>query len=189
MRVLIAVLALVATPVIASVAQDRGSTPPASGENRGVRHSDARSGDKDADTEECENDKENSHRWQEGLHKGDKKDDKQCGSSGTGGTGGTGSVGTTGSITGMVFYGTAWSPTAAGVLSGTIQLTGGPVTVSKPAELSGNFSFTGLAAGTYTVCAVPSSFFHQMLPLNNGCYTVTLGGTQWAAGPLYFGVM
>jgi hypothetical protein len=68
MRVLIAVLALVATPVIASVAQAQGSTPPAS-----VRQN-------------CAND----HRWQEGNHLGDKNASKQgCDPSG-GGTGGTG---------------------------------------------------------------------------------------------------
>jgi hypothetical protein len=183
MRVLIAVLALVATPFIASVAQDRGSTPPASGDDRSVRHSDARSGDKDADAENCEKDAENSHRWHEGRHKGDKNDDKQCASSGTGGSGGA-----LGVISGMVFYGTVWSSTAPGVLSGTVQITG-PVSVSKSADVTGNFSFPGLPAGTYTVCAVPSTFFHQTLPLNNACYTVTLGGTVWAAGPLYFGVM
>jgi hypothetical protein len=160
MRVLIAVLALVATPVIASVAQAQGSTPPAS------------------ERQNCAND----HRWQEGNHLGDKNASKQgCDPSG----GGTGGIGT---ISGMVFFGTVWSPTAPGVLSGTVNVTG-PVTVSQPALMTGNFSFTGLPAGTYTVCAAPSSFFHQTLPSNNGCYTVTLGGTQWAAGPLYFGVM
>src|SRR5260370_5033144 len=167
MRVLIAVLALVATPFIASVAQDRGSTPPASGENRGVRHSDARSGDRDADAENCEKDAENSHRWQNGQHLGEKNDDEQCGS--TGGTGGTSGVGT---ISGLVFYDPArtgvWSA-GLGSISGWSISISGPVSQTQPISFSGTFSFT-VPAGTYTVCELQPSFLTQTLPAVGGVY-------------------
>jgi hypothetical protein len=186
MRVLIAVLALVAMPFIASVAQDRGSTPPASGDRRGVRHSDARSGDKDADAENCEKDAENSHRWQNGQHLGDKNDDKQCGS--TGGTGGTSGVGT---ISGLVFYDAArsgvWSAGLGAVYGFSISISG-PVSQTQPLTFSGTFSFTGVPAGTYTVCELQPSYFTQTLPAGGGCYTVNLvaGGV---VSNLYFGVV
>lgn len=185
MRVLIAVLALVATPVVASVALGQSSTP-GSGENRGVRHSDARSGDKDADAEECENDKENSHRWQQGKHLGDKNDDKQCASSGTGGT--SGSLGT---ISGFVFFGTVYTAGAPGVVGGSVQLKSlsGAVVQTAVPTFTGSFAFNPAPAGQYLVCDVPPVMFFQTLPANNGCYPVTLGGTLWAAGNLYFGLM
>lgn len=193
MRVLIAVLALVATPVIASVALGQSSTP-GSGENRGVRHSDARSGDKDADTEECENDKENSHRWHEGLHKGDKNDDKQCASVGTGGTGGTGSTGSSlGTINGFVFFGSVYTAGAPGVLGGSVQLKSlsGTVLQSTVATFTGSFSFNNsVPAGSYLVCDVPPIMFYQVLPATNGCYPVTIGGTVWVwPNTLYFGLL
>jgi hypothetical protein len=166
MRVLIAVLALVGTPVIASVAQGQTSTPPAS------------------DRQNCAND----HRWQLGNHLGDKNADKQCGS--TSGTGGTGSTSGVGTISGLVFYDATrsgvWSVSAAGVTGWSIQLTG-PVSQTTPVDFLGNFSFVGVPAGTYTVCQLQPSYFIQTLPANNGCYTVTLvaGGV---VSNLYFGV-
>jgi hypothetical protein len=167
MRVLITVLALVATPVVASVAQGQGSTPPAS------------------DRQNCAND----HRWQEGKHLGDKNADKQCGSTaGTGGTGGTTGVGT---ISGLAFYDATrsgvWSVGLAGVTGWSIQLSG-PVSVTTPLDFSGNFAFAGVPAGTYTVCQLQPSYFIQTLPASNGCYTVTLvaGGV---VSNLYFGVV
>jgi hypothetical protein len=188
MRVLIAVLALVATPVIASVAQDRGSTPPASGDNRGVRHSDARSGDKDADAENCEKDAENSHRWQEGRHLGDKNDDKQCGGS-TGGTGGTGGTNGVGTISGLVFYDMyktgVWVAGDPGIAGWTIQLSG-PVTLTATSDFLGNYAFTGVPAGTYTLCQAKVSVWTQSLPASNGCYTVVLAGGA-VLNTYYFG--
>jgi hypothetical protein len=164
MRVLIAVLALVATPVIASVAQGQGSTSPAS------------------DRQNCAND----HRWQEGKHLGDKNADKQCGSVSS----------TTGAatISGFVF----WDPqktgvyTAgmAGILGVSVQLTGAGVSITQVANWDGSFSIQQvLPAGTYQLCSVHSTMWTQSLPANNGCYTVTLGGTSWSVNSgLYFGL-
>jgi hypothetical protein len=173
MRVLIAVLSLVATPLIASVAQDRGSTP-ASGENRGVRHSDARSGDKD-DAEECEKDAENSHRWQQGRHLGDKNDDKQCSS-----TGGTPTVGTIGGFVFIDMAGTgAWAPSDPTVAGWAIQLTG-PVTLSATTDMLGNYLFASVPAGTYSLCQVQPTTWLQTFP--TGCYSVVLAAGAAVAG-------
>ena len=164
MRVLIAVLALVATPVIASVAQAQGSTPPAS-----VRQN-------------CAND----HRWQEGNHLGDKNASKQgCDPSG----GGTSGFGT---ISGLVFYDISgsgvWSLGAPSVAGWSIQLSG-PVSLTTPIDpFSGNFTFSGVPAGTYTVCELQPSYWIQTLPANNGCYPVTLVGGGVVSN-VYFGVM
>jgi hypothetical protein len=163
MRVLIAVLALVATPVIASVAQGQGSTPPAS--NR----------------QNCAND----HRWQEGKHLGDKNADKQCGSVSS----------TTGAatISGFVFYDPqktgVYTAGMAGILGVSVQLTGAGVSITQAANLDGSFSIQQvLPAGTYQLCSVHSTMWTQSLPANNGCYTVTLGGTTWSVSGLYFGL-
>jgi hypothetical protein len=160
MRVLIAVLALVATPVIASVAQGQGSTPPAS------------------DRQNCAND----HRWLAGKHLGDKNADKQCGS--------TGSASGVGTISGLAFYDATrsgvWSVGATAVMGWSVQISG-PVSQSTPIDFLGNFSFTGVPAGTYTVCELQPSYFIQTLPANGGCYTVTLAGGGVVSN-LYFGV-
>ncbi len=165
MRVLIAVLALVATPFIASVAQDR---------------------------EDCEKDAENSHRWQEGRHLGDKEgrhlgdknDDKQCGSVSTSGAA---------TISGFVFYDPnrtgVFSAGVAGIFGASVQLTGTGVSLTQPANFDGSFLIQQtLPAGTYQLCDLHSSFMIQTLPANNGCYTVTLGGTVWTVSNLYFGL-
>jgi hypothetical protein len=164
MRVLIAVLALVATPVIASVAQGQGSTSPAS------------------DRQNCAND----HRWQEGKHLGDKNADKQCGSVSS----------TTGAatISGFVFYDPqktgVYTLGMAGILGVSVQLTGAGVSITQVANWDGSFSIQQvLPAGTYQLCSVHSTMWTQSLPANNGCYTVTLGGTAWSVtSGLYFGL-
>jgi len=148
MRVLIAVLALVATPVIASVAQAQGSTPPAS-----VRQN-------------CAND----HRWQEGNHLGDKNASKQgCDPSG-GGTGGTGV------ISGFVYIDFFNTGTFAagdpGVAGWPITLTG-PVSATTSTDGLGNYSLPPVpVGGPYTVCQ--SGPWVQTFPANNACYTVTV---------------
>src|SRR5713226_3369429 len=116
MRVLIAVLALVAAPVIASVAQGQGSTPPAS-----VRQN-------------CAND----HRWQEGNHVGDKNAGKQgCDPAG-------GSTGSTGTITVTVFFGTVWYAGAPGVLGASVTISGPGIQPGTQPTIdltTGNFLF------------------------------------------------
>jgi hypothetical protein len=177
MRVLIAVLALVATPVIASVAQDRGSTPPASASVR----------------QNCTHDKENAQRWQVGSHLGEKNADKNCESSGGTSGGGTSSTGTA-TISGFVFYDPqktgVYTAGMAGILGVSVQLTGAGVSITQAAQWDGSFSIQQvLPAGTYQLCSVHSTMWTQSLPANNGCYTVTLGGTTWSVNNgLYFGL-
>lgn len=149
MRVLIAVLALVATPVIASVAQAQGSTPPAS-----VRQN-------------CAND----HRWQEGNHLGDKNASKQ-GCDPSGGTGGSG-VGTVSGLVFIDFFGTGvWSSVDPGIAGWAIQLTGA-VTLATSSDMLGNYSFTGVPAGSYTLCQVQPTTWRQTLP-SSGCYSIAV---------------
>src|SRR5258708_32642882 len=170
MRVLIAVLALVATPVIASVAQAQGSTPPAS-----VRQN-------------CAND----HRWQEGNHLGGKNAGKQ-GCDPAGGTTGSGPTGAA-TISGFVFYDPqktgVYTAGMAGILGVSVQLTGTGVSITQVANWDGSFSILQvLPAGTYQLCSVHSTMWTQSLPANNGFYTVTLGGTTWSVtSGLYFGL-
>jgi hypothetical protein len=164
MRVLIAVLALVATPFIASVAQDR--------ENRDVRHSDARSGDKDADRENCEKDAENSHRWQNGRHKGEKNDDKQCDPP-AGGTGGTGGTTTMGVISGLVYVDVFG--TTAPVFGWQLALTGPGVNMTASSDALGNYAFPPVpVGGPYTLCQSQVTTWVQVFPANNACYTITV---------------
>jgi len=161
MRVLIAVLALVATPVIASVAQGQGSPPPAS-----VRQN-------------CAND----HRWQEGNHLGEKNAGKQGCDPAGGSTGGLGTIG------GLVFYDISktgvWSANDPSIAGWALQLSG-PVTLTTVSDMLGNYTFPPVPAGTYTLCQAQVSIWTQSLPANNGCYTVVL-----AAGAVlntyYFG--
>lgn len=164
MRVLIAVLALVAMPVIASVAQAQSSTPPAS------------------DRQNCATD----HRWQAGNHLGDKNAAKQgCSTGGTGG-GGTGGVGTIG---GLVFYDMAktgvWVSADPGIFGWILQISG-PVTQTATTDFMGNYSFPNVPAGTYTLCQAKVSTWTQSLPTSNGCYTVVLTAGA-ALNTYYFG--
>jgi len=150
------VLALVATPFIASVAQNR---------------------------ENCEKDAENSHRWQEGRHRGDKNDDKQCDPV---------SSTAVATISGFVFFDMnktgVWYAGAPGIFGASVQLSG-PVNVTQTVMFDGSFTIQGLLpAGTYQLCDVHSSVMIQTLPANNGCYSVTLGGTVWAVSNLNFGL-
>ncbi|HEX9704989.1 MAG TPA: carboxypeptidase regulatory-like domain-containing protein [Gemmatimonadales bacterium] len=82
-------------------------------------------------------------------------------------------------ISGTVFDGITW-----GTLGGwTVQLSG-TVTASAVSDASGNFGFTGLPAGDYTVCLVVLSGFDQTFPtMTAQCpsglgYTFTLAATD-----------
>ena len=52
---------------------------------------------------------------------------------------------------------------------------------------SGNYAFTGLAAGSYTVCAQQRNFYFQTTPLGTECgsvggFTIVLSGGQVVTG-------
>jgi uncharacterized protein (DUF2141 family) len=72
-------------------------------------------------------------------------------------------------------------------LSGvTIQLkpSSGP-TLTATTDASGNFSFTGLAAGTYVLSEVAPAGFVQTAPPSPGTFSVTLAAGQNATGFLF----
>ena len=77
----------------------------------------------------------------------------------------------------------AGEPGIAGV---TIQLkpSSGPM-VTATTDASGNFSFTGLAAGTYVLSEVVPSGFVQTAPPSPGTFSVTLTAGQNATGFLF----
>ncbi len=79
---------------------------------------------------------------------------------------------------------------APGVFGASVQLTGAGVSLTQPAMFDGSFSIQQvLPAGTYLLCDLHSTALTQTLPANNGCYTVTLGGTAgWTVSGLYFGL-
>ena len=163
MRVLTALFALLATPFIISVAQDPHSAP--------VR------GDK-VDAGQC---------VQEGQNQGD---DNGC-------------VPlppppppTSAEIDGMVF-GDVINPN--GILDpGELGIEGWSITISGPVnltvttDLAGNFSFTGLPAGDYTVCeAAKFPYMFEMVPTSGpACpfgvgYMITLSDGQVVTGLLF----
>jgi len=74
----------------------------------------------------------------------------------------------------------------AGQAGVTIRLVsaGGQVTTATT-DASGNFSFTGLAAGTYTVSEVVPAGFVQTAPAAPGTFALTLTSGQVVAGLLF----
>ncbi len=148
-RVLMMVLALVAVPLAVSVAQGHGRHVK-HGRNEsdaGARRSAQRSSDvsdqrsADADASDCQ---------QDGQHEGE------------------GCVGNpppppppppppsaSASISGVTYFdangNSVRDPGETGIAGWVILLTG-PVNVSTTTDALGNYSFTGLASGTYTVC-------------------------------------
>lgn len=77
----------------------------------------------------------------------------------------------------------AGEPGLSGV---TIRLTNAAGTVTTAtSDAAGAFSFTGLAAGTYTLGEVVPNGFTQTAPAAPGTYTVTLSGAQTAPNFLF----
>lgn len=188
-RVFVALLALVATPVVASVAQDRpGSDPRTLKPTSGVRGA---SGSLDNpglghDAAHCA--------MRAALHPGQPINkcpvadppspppqpppppppppppapSGTCGSAPAGG----GTV----SIDGQVYVDASPWP---GLTDWCVQLSG-PVSGAVATDGSGNYHFTGLPAGTYTVCEVLQANWHQTFPADGpACpggfgYSVTL---------------
>jgi hypothetical protein len=68
----------------------------------------------------------------------------------------------------------------------TIRLTDAAGTVrSTTTDASGNFAFTGVAAGTYTVSEVVPPGFRQTAPAAPGTFTATVTQTQGVSGLLF----
>jgi hypothetical protein len=69
-------------------------------------------------------------------------------------------------------------------LSGWVIELSGPVTTTTSTDASGNYSFTGLTAGTYTICETIGTGWRQTWPSSGtGCptgvgYTFTLSDGQ-----------
>jgi hypothetical protein len=139
MRVLLVLLALAAMPFAASVSQ--------SGDSRGVRQADARG--QSGDNQKCENDAL-SRNQADKPGTGEARTDAQC----------TPPPPTGASISGTVYNDITGRPALA---NWTVQLTG-TVTATAVTDASGNYSFTGLPAGTYLVCEVAQSGWIETFP-------------------------
>jgi len=173
MRVLMVVLGFVAFPFAASLCQE--SAQLSSRPNRDIRHADDRSSDwrqPRGDGENCEHLVRDADGDAHDRHDGDKDrdrdrdrgkdrdDDQRCvrdtqptpppppppppGSS----------------ITGKVYDDVTGQPG----LSGWVIELSGTATLSVVTDASGNYAFTGLATGTYTVCEVLQAGWTQTFP-------------------------
>ena len=217
MRAVIVLLALVAAPICASVSQNRtGPTRPAPSERDALRNSNGRNGDwnprddgdRDDNDEKCDNEagratrhgsprsfevrQDASHRAHARHHQAGSKheeDDEACG--------GTpqpppppppASAG--GEIHGAVFSDANGDglrdPTEIGIGSWFVMLAG---TTIPPVQTNanGDYAFTGLSAGNYTVCAQQRNFYFQTTPLGTACSTqggfpIVLSGGQVVTG-------
>ncbi|HSD71621.1 MAG TPA: SdrD B-like domain-containing protein [Thermoanaerobaculia bacterium] len=73
-----------------------------------------------------------------------------------------------------------------GLAGVTIRLTDAAGTVrTTTTDASGNFAFTGVAAGTYTVSEVVPAGFRQTAPPAPGTFTATVTQTQGVSGLLF----
>ncbi len=84
----------------------------------------------------------------------------------------SGSTGGTASIDGQVYIDASPWP---GLQGWCLQLSG-PVSATAVTDASGNYSFTGLPAGTYTLCEVVQSGWHQTFPTSGPACP---GGYGW----------
>jgi hypothetical protein len=169
MRVLMAIIALVATPFIAGIAQGR-TAHNLSSDLRDVRHADEQPGDNqrakhgDGDGECKEKHANNGHHygWRHGQH-----DDCD-----------TGPV--LGGISGTVFFDLSYDglqqADEAGLANWYVMLSG-PVNATTVTDAAGNYSFTGLPAGTYTVCESQRFAWIQTAPQTASSCTSGFGYT------------
>jgi SdrD B-like protein len=192
MRALMVLCALVATPFVIGVSQLPGKSS-------------------------CDNGNGTASRSTQGTmqaHKGlcVPQDPPPPPGGGSGGTGGTGTGGTTGggtsggtggtsgacgngvltagtaSIDGQVFVDASPWP---GLTGWCVQLSG-PVSATALTDANGNYAFTGLPAGTYTICEALQSGWTQTFPTSGpSCagglgYSVTLADGA-GAGFIWFG--
>lgn len=184
MRVLIAVFALVATPFIASVAQERvGSGRRVGGDVHAVRQGvKGQKSQKAHDGADCE-----AEGNQQGTNEG-------CGDP----TPATPIVAPTVSkfaeIHGLVWHDVAASGLvnpAAGIANWLIMLNGAAAQTTLT-DATGNYGFVGLSAGTYNVCETTRFAWIQTYPTSGGScaggfgFTVSLAAGQVVTG-LNFG--
>lgn len=100
----------------------------------------------------------------------------------------SGSAGGTASIDGQVFVDASPWPG----LQGWCVQANGPVSASAVTDASGNYLFSGLPAGTYTVCETVQAGWHQTFPTSgpscaNGFgWTITVGDGA-GVGFVWFG--
>ena len=172
MRVLMVLVALVATPFIAGVAQQNSGHGYAYGrsEARGHRHADARS--KSAKSAKAEKEQDCD---QQGQHEGN---DEGCGSAPV-----------LGSISGTVFFdldqnGARGDPLVEyGIQDWPIMLSG-PVTSFVMSDASGHYAFPNLTPGNYQVCEAQRYAWLQTAPGVDACpaggygYNIALGAAQ-----------
>ncbi len=204
MRAVIVLLALVAAPVCASVSQNRaGPTRPAASDRDALRNSNERDGDQDDNDEKCDNQagraarhgsprsfevrQDASHRTHARHHQAGSKhegDDEACG-------GAPPPPPPAGGVISGAVYNDAngdglRDPTEVGIGSWFVMLTGTTVPPVQT-DANGNYAFTGLSAGSYTVCAQQRNFYFQITPLGTACgtqggFTIVLSGGQVVTG-------
>jgi hypothetical protein len=81
-------------------------------------------------------------------------------------------AGGTASIDGQVYIDASPWP---GLQGWCLQLSG-PVSATAVTDASGNYSFTGLPAGTYTLCEVVQTGWHETFPTSGPACS---GGFGW----------
>ena len=175
MRVLMVLIALVATPFLVSVAQGSRSARNAQSDFRDVRHADEQSGDvqraKHGDDKECKEkhaNKGHHYGWRHGQH-----DDCDTPPPPT--------PVVLGGISGTVFVdwnydGAQQTPDEPGIESWLVMLSG-PVNATAVTDAAGSYSFTGLPAGTYTICEAQRFGWMQTGPLTASSCTSSYGYT------------
>jgi len=213
MRAVIVLLALVAAPICASVSQNRtGPTRPAPSDRDALRSSNGRNGDwndrddgdQDDNDEQCDNRAGRAARHgsprsfevrQDGRHEkrarhrhaGSKhdQDDEDC----------VGNPPPPPPPTGAEIHGAVYNdangdglrdPTEVGLGTWFVMLAGSTVPPVQT-DANGDYAFTGLAAGSYTVCAQQRNFNFQTTPVGTACgtqggFTMVLSAGQVVTG-------
>jgi hypothetical protein len=171
MRVLMVLIALVTAPFLASTAQGR-SAHNASSDLRDVRNTDAQPGDDQRPTpghdKECKDKHANNgnhYGWRHGQH-----DDDDCGTPPP----------VLGGISGTVFFDQNYDgvqQTGEAGLANWYVMLSGPVNATAITDAAGNYSFTGLPAGTYTVCEAQRFAWIQTAPQTASSCTSGFGYT------------
>jgi hypothetical protein len=156
MRILMVVAALIATPFVMSVAQKGVPSAP----KPRAQVQDAAVPNADADAPACKDHPEgNAYGWQHGQH--------DCGP-------------VLGGIQGTVFFDLSYDGVRdageAGIENWFITLSG-PVAATTTSDAAGNYSFTGLPAGTYTVCEAQRFGWIQTAPQGASSCTSGFGYT------------
>ena len=175
MRVLMVLTALAATPFLANATQSRSAHHVSSDVLEG-RHADEHPRDqprsKHGDDKECKEkhaNKGNHYGWRHGQH--DDCDQPPA----------------LGGISGTVFYDMSYDglrdTEEPGIENWNVLLSG-PVNATTVTDATGGYSFTGLPAGTYTICEAQRFAWMQTAPPDpSGCtsgfgYTIVITAGQ-----------